>query len=202
MVEKLKETLKKSEEQIDVESAAKKILEEYIAKFNLFWQIQVMRVELALLAPSVWKKYKNHDDRANEYEEMKLDINNIDKDLPQFAWEDGVPVMELGTTNKAFFGDKLELIAECFGEEASLKLIEKENDNIVVKLAFPWLKNLNPNSKSIRSWVRAYTWKTLFEENKGKYDAYQKILSLYGLEAEEEFKRFLDYLKEVIQEGK
>jgi len=202
MVDKLREALKKSEEQLDIESAAKRILEEYVAKFNLFWQVQMMSVELAVLAPSVWKKYKNRNDRVNEYEGMKLDLNNIEKDLPQFAMEDRVPVMELGTISKIFFGDKIESIAECFGEEVSLKIIEKENDNVDLKFAIPGLENLTSNSTSIRSWVRAYTWKKLFEEKKGKYVAYQKILGLYGLEAEEEFKRFLDYLKEVIREGK
>lgn len=201
MVDKLRETLRKGEEQIDVESAAKRILEEYVAKFNLFWQVQMMSVELAVLAPSIWKKYKNRDYRTNDYEEMKLDLNNIEKDLPQFTVENGTPVMELGKISKTFFGDKIESITECFGD-VSLKFIEKEKDNVEVKLAIPWLKNLNPGSTSIRSWVRAYTWKRLFEDKKEKYVAYQKILSLYGLEAEDEFKKFLDYLKEVILEGK
>jgi cellobiose-specific phosphotransferase system component IIB len=201
MVDKLRETLKKNEEQIDVESAAKKILEEYLAKFNLFWQVQMMSVELALLAPSVWKKYKNRSDRTNDYEEMKIDLNNIEKDLPQFAVDNGTPVMDLGKISKTFFGDKMELIAECFGE-ASLKFIEKEKDEVEVKFAIPWLENLTPSSTSIRSWVRAYTWKKMFEDKKEKYVAYQKILSLYGLEAEDEFKKFLDYIKDVIREGK
>ncbi|WXG41588.1 MAG: hypothetical protein WED07_12630 [Candidatus Freyarchaeum deiterrae] len=202
MVDELKETLKESDEQIDIESASKKILDDYIAKFNLFWQVQMMSVELAILAPDVWKKYKNMNDRSNEYEDMKLDINNIDNDLPKFALEDRVPVMELGTISKTFFGDKINLIAECFGEDAPFKFIEKENDNVVAKLVFPWLEKLNPSSTTLRSLVRAYIWKILFEEQKGKYDAYQKILGLYGLETEEEFKRFLDYLREVIREGK
>ncbi|MEM2144674.1 MAG: hypothetical protein QW279_04900 [Candidatus Jordarchaeaceae archaeon] len=201
MVDNLRETLKKTEEPFDAETAAKRILEEYLAKFNLFWQIQMMSVELAVLAPSLWKKYKNKNDRSNDYEELKLDINNIDRDLPQFSVDNGVPVMELGRINKTFFGDKIDLVAECFGDP-SLKFIEKENDNVEVKLTFPWLENITPSSKSIRSWVRAYTWKRLFEEKREKYVAYQKILRLYGREAEEEFSRFLDHVKEVIQEGK
>ncbi|MEM3525937.1 MAG: hypothetical protein QXV37_00860 [Candidatus Jordarchaeaceae archaeon] len=203
MVDKLRENIKKSgeQDQFDIEKAAKTVLNEYLTKFNLFWQIQMMSVELAILAPNIWKKYRNRNDRSNDYEEMKLDLNNIEKDLPQFAVEDNVPVMELGKISKAFFGDKVELIAECFGD-IPLKFTEKENDNVEVKLAFPWLENLTPSSKSLKSWVRTYTWKKLFEEKKERYAAYQKIISLYGPEAEEEFNRFLEYLKEVIREGK
>ena len=201
MVDKLKEALKREDEQIYVEGTAKRVLEEYMAKFNQFWQVQMMSVELALLAPDIWKKYRKISNRTNEYESMKLDINNIEKDLPQFVVEDQVPVMELGIINRMFFGDKVESIIDCFGEESSFKVTAKKDDNVEVKLAFPGLRNLNPSSKFLRSWVRAYTWNEFMEENKEKYSAYQKIMSLYGFGAEEEFKRFLRYLKEVIQEG-
>lgn len=201
MVDKLKEALKKEDEEIDLGSTAKRILEEYIAIFNQFWQVQMMSVELALLAPDIWKKYRKTSNRMNEYESMKLDINNIEKDLPQFVIEDQVPVMELGTINRIFFGDNVESITDHFGDESYFKFTKKKDDNVEVKIAFPWLKNLKPSTKFLRSWVRAYTWNEFMEENKEKYSAYQKIMGLYGFGAEEEFKRFLTYLKEVIQEG-
>ncbi|MGQ9720003.1 MAG: hypothetical protein ACUVXA_01630 [Candidatus Jordarchaeum sp.] len=202
MVDKLKDALKKKDEEFDVENIAKMVLEGYMARFNLFWQVQMMSVELSLLAPEVWKKYRKINNRVNEYEAMKLDINNIEKDLPQFVVEDGMPVMELGTINRTFFGEGIKPISECFGDEFSLKFVEQKEDNVEVKLAFPWLKNLSPSSKYLKSWIRAYTWKEYMEENKEKYAAYQKILGLYGLGAEEEFKRFLEFLREVIHEGK
>jgi DNA repair exonuclease SbcCD ATPase subunit len=201
MVERFKEILKKGGEEFDIEKAAKKVLEEYVAQFNLYWQVQMMSVELALLAPELWKKYKNKEDRTKEYESIKLDTNNIEKDLPQFAVEDGLPTMELGTINMEFFGDQKKAVAECFGE-GTYKFIEKEEGNVEVKLTFPWLKNLNPTSNSLRAWIRAYTWNKFMKEKGRKYQAYQKIMSLYGSGAEAEFKRFMDYMKEVIHDGK
>ncbi len=202
MVDKLVGALKRKDEEFDVESTAKLILEGYMAKFNQFWQIQLMGVELAVLAPEIWKKYRKMSSRVNEYEAMKLDINNIEKDLPQFVIEDGMPVMELGPINRMFFGERIGSVAECFGEEIFLKFTEKKDDNVEVKLAFPWLKNSKPSSKFLRSWIRAYTWNKFMEENKEKYSAYQKIMGLYGSGAEEEFKRFIEYLREVIHEGR